>query len=188
MDNRGPGATRGASVYRLSQAARGRRRAGQMQNPRAVNCAGRRHAGSARNVACPASWSPPGGDCGQGCCGRRPGPARAPFDRMLIVPVAGPRFDHRPSIRPRSPCASITRSRGWTPPRSPGGAAGVPPGAALRPPGSIGETLCCQQVKGGAEGQNRTGDTMIFSHVLYRLSYLGTRSAGVGGQRSFKIT
>ena len=27
---------------------------------------------------------------------------------------------------------------------------------------------------GGAEGQNRTGDTMIFSHVLYRLSYLGT--------------
>lgn len=27
----------------------------------------------------------------------------------------------------------------------------------------------------GAEGQNRTGDTMIFSHVLYRLSYLGTR-------------
>ena len=30
-------------------------------------------------------------------------------------------------------------------------------------------------VKGisGAEGQNRTADTMIFSHVLYRLSYLG---------------
>src|SRR5439155_14423096 len=26
----------------------------------------------------------------------------------------------------------------------------------------------------GAEGRNRTGDTMIFSHVLYRLSYLGT--------------
>jgi hypothetical protein len=25
----------------------------------------------------------------------------------------------------------------------------------------------------GAEGQNRTDDTMIFSHVLYRLSYLG---------------
>ncbi len=24
-----------------------------------------------------------------------------------------------------------------------------------------------------AEGRNRTGDTMIFSHVLYRLSYLG---------------
>jgi hypothetical protein len=26
----------------------------------------------------------------------------------------------------------------------------------------------------GAEGRNRTGDTMIFSHVLYQLSYLGT--------------
>ncbi len=25
----------------------------------------------------------------------------------------------------------------------------------------------------GAEGRNRTGDTMIFSHVLYQLSYLG---------------
>ncbi len=27
--------------------------------------------------------------------------------------------------------------------------------------------------KGSAEGRNRTGDTMIFSHVLYQLSYLG---------------
>ena len=27
--------------------------------------------------------------------------------------------------------------------------------------------------KGGAEGQDRTGDTAIFSRVLYRLSYLG---------------
>jgi hypothetical protein len=27
------------------------------------------------------------------------------------------------------------------------------------------------------EGRNRTGDTMIFSHVLYRLSYLA-REAG----------
>jgi hypothetical protein len=26
----------------------------------------------------------------------------------------------------------------------------------------------------GAEGQNRTGDTAIFSRVLYQLSYLGT--------------
>lgn len=25
----------------------------------------------------------------------------------------------------------------------------------------------------GAEGQNRTADTVIFSHLLYRLSYLG---------------
>ena len=26
---------------------------------------------------------------------------------------------------------------------------------------------------GGAQGRNRTTDTMIFSHVLYQLSYLG---------------
>ena len=26
----------------------------------------------------------------------------------------------------------------------------------------------------GAQGRNRTTDTMIFSHVLYQLSYLGT--------------
>ena len=30
----------------------------------------------------------------------------------------------------------------------------------------------------GAEGQNRTGDTVIFSHVLYQLSYLGTGRRG----------
>ena len=30
----------------------------------------------------------------------------------------------------------------------------------------------------GAEGQNRTADTTIFSRVLYRLSYLGTSGAG----------
>ena len=33
----------------------------------------------------------------------------------------------------------------------------------------------CRNIReNGAEGQNRTADTMIFSHVLYRLSYLGT--------------
>ena len=32
----------------------------------------------------------------------------------------------------------------------------------------------CRNIReNGAEGQNRTADTMIFSHVLYRLSYLG---------------
>jgi hypothetical protein len=31
----------------------------------------------------------------------------------------------------------------------------------------------------GAEGRNRTGDTMIFSHVLYRLSYLGVMPSPV---------
>jgi hypothetical protein len=30
------------------------------------------------------------------------------------------------------------------------------------------------RIKAGAEGQNRTADTVIFSHVLYQLSYLGT--------------
>jgi hypothetical protein len=32
----------------------------------------------------------------------------------------------------------------------------------------------------GAEGQNRTADTMIFSHVLYQLSYLGTCGGRAG--------
>lgn len=27
----------------------------------------------------------------------------------------------------------------------------------------------------GAQGRDRTADTVIFSHVLYQLSYLGTR-------------
>ena len=31
--------------------------------------------------------------------------------------------------------------------------------------------------KSGAQGRNRTTDTMIFSHVLYQLSYLGTGAA-----------
>ena len=34
--------------------------------------------------------------------------------------------------------------------------------------------------KGGAEGQDRTGDTAIFSRVLYRLSYLGPMASRVG--------
>ena len=29
--------------------------------------------------------------------------------------------------------------------------------------------------RNGAQGRNRTTDTMIFSHVLYQLSYLGAR-------------
>src|SRR4030095_5591018 len=35
----------------------------------------------------------------------------------------------------------------------------------------------------GAEGQNRTGDTVIFSHVLYQLSYLGTVGRKARGRR-----
>ena len=34
--------------------------------------------------------------------------------------------------------------------------------------------------RGGAEGQDRTGDTAIFSRVLYRLSYLGPMANHVG--------
>ena len=30
-------------------------------------------------------------------------------------------------------------------------------------------------VSDGAQGRNRTTDTVIFSHVLYQLSYLGSR-------------
>ena len=30
----------------------------------------------------------------------------------------------------------------------------------------------------GAQGRNRTADTVIFSHVLYQLSYLGTEALG----------
>ena len=31
--------------------------------------------------------------------------------------------------------------------------------------------------KRGAQGRNRTTDTVIFSHVLYQLSYLGAEPA-----------
>jgi hypothetical protein len=36
----------------------------------------------------------------------------------------------------------------------------------------------------GAESQTRTGDTVIFSHVLYHLSYLGTASQAGSAARS----
>jgi hypothetical protein len=36
---------------------------------------------------------------------------------------------------------------------------------------------------GGAEGQNRTADTTIFSRMLYQLSYLGTSRAAEGEPR-----
>ena len=38
---------------------------------------------------------------------------------------------------------------------------------------------CKLLILNGAEGQNRTGDTVIFSHVLYQLSYLGFYLRGV---------
>ena len=37
---------------------------------------------------------------------------------------------------------------------------------------------------GGAQGQNRTADTRIFSPLLYRLSYLGLYLKELGGIRA----
>ena len=36
----------------------------------------------------------------------------------------------------------------------------------------------------GAQGRDRTTDTVIFSHVLYQLSYLGAGPAGGGRVQS----
>ncbi len=42
---------------------------------------------------------------------------------------------------------------------------------------------------GGAQGRDRTADTVIFSHVLYQLSYLGARTARTGRrERSGSLT
>ena len=41
-------------------------------------------------------------------------------------------------------------------------------------------------IKLGAEAQNRTGDTRIFSPLLYRLSYLGARVIVASGSMSVK--
>ncbi len=55
------------------------------------------------------------------------------------------------------------------------------------PSDGLGRTLTRGELnsKCGAEGQNRTGDTRIFSPLLYQLSYLGSRER-VLGQRSEK--
>ena len=37
------------------------------------------------------------------------------------------------------------------------------------------EALVARPKDFGAQGRNRTSDTVIFSHVLYQLSYLGAR-------------
>jgi hypothetical protein len=41
---------------------------------------------------------------------------------------------------------------------------------------------CKCLILNGAEGQNRTADTVIFSHVLYQLSYLGTEERAGANQ------
>ena len=38
------------------------------------------------------------------------------------------------------------------------------------------------QICNGAQGRDRTTDTVIFSHVLYQLSYLGDRPRGGRGE------
>ena len=40
-----------------------------------------------------------------------------------------------------------------------------------------------REARNGARGRNRTTDTMIFSHVLYQLSYPGVAAAAVRGDR-----
>ena len=42
------------------------------------------------------------------------------------------------------------------------------------------------QFEDGAQGRNRTTDTVIFSHVLYQLSYLGSRD-GQGARSSERL-
>ena len=39
----------------------------------------------------------------------------------------------------------------------------------------ISHCFCVVSFMGGAQGRNRTTDTVIFNHVLYQLSYLGPR-------------
>ena len=47
---------------------------------------------------------------------------------------------------------------------------------------AFGARACNWTVEDGAQGRNRTTDTVIFSHVLYQLSYLGIPAAD-GSQR-----
>ena len=44
-----------------------------------------------------------------------------------------------------------------------------------------------RDLAGGARGRNRTADTMIFSHVLYQLSYPGVAAAAVGAAPMAKL-
>ena len=45
---------------------------------------------------------------------------------------------------------------------------------------AIADTACIRSRLRGAQGRNRTTDTVIFSHVLYQLSYLGAGLARTG--------
>jgi hypothetical protein len=48
------------------------------------------------------------------------------------------------------------------------------------------ETEMSMMLGNGAQGRNRTTDTVIFSHVLYQLSYLGIRGCGRGPIEHFQ--
>ena len=45
--------------------------------------------------------------------------------------------------------------------------------ALVTRPTDVRAQVCLKIETGGAQGRNRTADTVIFSHVLYQLSYLG---------------
>ena len=48
--------------------------------------------------------------------------------------------------------------------------------------GAGGAAACMAvRISGGAQGRDRTTDTVIFSHVLYQLSYLGAETPPNGG-------
>ena len=47
---------------------------------------------------------------------------------------------------------------------------------------------CCRVLGCGGQGRNRTSDTVIFSHVLYQLSYLASRTRRFEAVRTSTIT
>jgi hypothetical protein len=56
----------------------------------------------------------------------------------------------------------------------------VPPGHKMCPTFCLALDFVAEAPGGGAQGRNRTTDTVIFSHVLYQLSYLGARNSPSG--------
>jgi hypothetical protein len=91
---------------------------------------------------------------------------RAPQRHLLLDPI--------PHVEVLAPPAARTFARKRA----------IPANQATR------QSECCQNdrysfrskllIDYGAQGRNRTTDTVIFSHVLYQLSYLGARASRVG--------
>src|SRR5206468_5909462 len=88
-------------------------------------------------------------------------------DRQGGAAVAGPPWRITPDGYAAWPATSWSGRRDSNPRPSPWQGDALPteplPPETFRPP------------HGGAESQNRTGDTAIFSRVLYQLSYLGPK-------------